>query len=241
MSLVPTNYGDNPFQPGAFAETYIPDQLIAGTEHLITENDTLLAQSAVLPRGTLLGKVTSSGNMTVCKAPGVLATLTVTTSPTGALTNGVYANVPLNAITGSGAGGVANITVAGGVVTAAAIVASEGGGGYAVGNTLSIPAGSIPGQTSNGVFTVATLAGADGSAVPYGVLVDTTDATGGNVLCGVYVKGQFNVNRMNIDASWGSTVAAQLAALNVPCRAMQLYLKQPIDANDPTENNAAGV
>jgi hypothetical protein len=241
MSLTPTSYSDNPFAPGVTAETYLPDQLIAGIEHLVTENDTLAQQLAALPRGTLLGRVTATGNLTVCKAPGVLATLTVTTSPTGALTNGVYANVPLNTTTGSGAGGIANITVAGNVVTAAAIVASEGGGGYVVGNTLSIPAGSIPGQTGNGVFTVATLAAADGSAVPYGVLVDNTNATAGTANCGVYVKGEFNINKMAIDASWGATPATQLAALNVQCRSVQLYLKTPVDANDPTENNAAGV
>src|ERR1700677_3756138 len=109
MSLIPTPYGDNPFQPGVFAETYQPDQLIAGNEHLVTENDTLAEQLAVLPRGTLLGKVTATGDVTVCKAPGVAAALTVTTSPAGALTNGVYDNVPLNTITGSGAGAVANI------------------------------------------------------------------------------------------------------------------------------------
>lgn len=248
MSLIPTQYGDNPFQPGVFAETYQPDQLIAGNEHIITENDTLAQQLAVLPRGTLLGRVTATGDVTACKAPGVVATLTVTTSPTGALTNGVYPNVPLVAITGSGASAIANITVAGGVVTAAAIappaggVASEtGGGGYAVGNTLSIPAGTIPGQTSNGVFTVATLAAADGSAVPYGVLVDTTDATGGAVNCGVYIKAELNANRMNIDASWGSSVANQVAALNGLCRAAQLYLKIPVDSLDPNETNASGV
>lgn len=241
MALIPTVYGDNPFQPGVYAETYQPDQLIAGLEHLVTEMLTLAQQLAVLPRGTLLGRVTATGKLTVCKAPGVVATLTVTASPAGALTNGVYANVPLNKIASNGAGAVANITVAGGVVTAAAIVAGEGGGGYAVNDTLSIPAGTIPGQTSNGVFTVATLAAADGSAVPHSVLVDATDATGGDVVCGVYLKGEFNINRMTIDASWGTTQAAQLAALDPQCRSANLYLKQPIDADDPTENNASGV
>lgn len=46
---------------------------------------------------------------------------------------------------------------------------------------------------------------------------------------------------MTIDVSWGATLALQYAALLDPCRAITLYLKQPIDANDPTENNAAGV
>lgn len=238
MSLTPTVYGDNPFQPGAFAETYIPDQLIAGNEHLITENDTLVEQAAVLPRGTLLGRITSSGDMTVCKAPEAAATFTITMQPTGGLTNGVYPGVALVDKVSNGIGAIATVTVAGGVVTAVAI--TSGGAGYAVGDTLYIPMAAITGATANGVVTVATI-NTDGSDVPYGVLADTTDATAGNVTCGVYIKGEFNVLRMNIDASWGDTVGAQLTALQGQCRAVQLYLKQPIDALDPTETNASGV
>lgn len=152
MALVPTTFSDNPFAPGVQAETYLPDQLIAGNEHLVTETDTLNQQGAVSARGTLMGKITATGNIIPC------------------------------------------------VKTAA-----------------------------------------DGSQVPYGILVDQTDATGGAVLCGVYVKGEFNVNKMTIDASWGANLAAQVAALLAPCRNAQLYLKTPIDATDPTENNAAGV
>lgn len=239
MSLIPTVYGDNPFQPSAFAETYLPDQLIAGNEHLVTENDTLAQQAAVLPRGTLLGKVTSTGNLTVCKAPSPVATVTITSQPSGTLTNGVYPGVALTDNSSSGAGAIATVTVASGAVSAVTI--TSGGGGYAVGNTLFIPQAAITGATGNGVVTVATLATADGSAVPYGILVDTTDATGGAVTCGVYLKGEFNALRMTIDASWGSTLATQIAALSGPTRAVQLYLKTVIDANDPTENNAPGV
>lgn len=152
MSLNPTQVSDNPFQPGVSAETYLPDQLIAGNEHLVTENATLAQNATVQPRGTLLGKVTATG--------------------------------------------------------------------------LLIP-------------SVKTAA--DGSQTPYAILVDQTDATGGNVNCGIYVKGEFNINKMTIDASWGANLGAQFAALQDPCRAIQLYLKQPIDANDPTETNAAGV
>lgn len=240
MSLTPTQYGNNPFQPGSYAETYIPDQLIAGDEKLVTETDTLAQQAAVLPRGTLLGKITSSGNLTVCKAPQAAATFTITTQPTGGLTNGSYPGVALVDKVSNGAGAIANITVAGGVVSAVAIVAGSGGGGYAVADTLYIPMAAITGATANGVVTVATI-NTDGSDVPYAVLADTTDATGGNVSCGAYIKGEFNINRMTIDASWGSSFAAQYAALSGLCRAVTLYLKQPIDALDPTENNASGV
>jgi len=152
MALIPTTYGDNAFQPGVFAETYVPDQLIAGNEKLITDNQTVAQNATVLARGTLLGKVTATGKLIPC------------------------------------------------VKTAA-----------------------------------------DGSQNPYAILADQTDATGGDVVTGVYVKGEFNINRMTFDASWGASVALAFAALDTPCRSVQLYLKQPIDAADPTENNAAGV
>lgn len=152
MTLTPTQYGDNPFQPGVFAETYQPDQLIAGNEHLVTDTQTLAQNATVQPRGALLGKVTATGKLIPC------------------------------------------------VKTAA-----------------------------------------DGSQTPYAILVDQTDATAADVSCGIYLKGEFNINKMTIDASWGASVSAQFTALEDSCRAVQLYLKQPIDATDPTENNAAGV
>lgn len=238
MTLTPTQYGNNPFQPAAFAEIYIPDQLIAGNEHLVTQTLTLTQQAAVLPRGTLLGITTSTGDVTPCKAPQAAATFTITTQPTGALTNGAYPGVALANDSSGGEGAIATVTVAGDVVSAVAI--TSGGGGYKVGDTLYIPMAGITGATANGVITVATV-NTDGSDVPFGILVDTTDATGGPVSCGVYLKGEFNINSMTVDSSWGSTQAAQLAALAAPCRAAQLYLKQGLSADAPTENNASGV
>lgn len=57
MALTPTPIGDNPYQPAAFAETYIPDQLIAGNKKLVTKNGTV-SGSAVLQRGTVMGQQT---------------------------------------------------------------------------------------------------------------------------------------------------------------------------------------
>lgn len=75
MSLTPTAVGDNPYIPGISAETYIPDQLIAGNLHLVTEPITLNA--GTLKRGTILGQVTGGA---VVPQAGVQATNTLTFS-----------------------------------------------------------------------------------------------------------------------------------------------------------------
>jgi hypothetical protein len=57
MSLTPLLVGDNPQMPSAVAETFIPDQLIAGNLKLVTEGMALITGGANLLRGTVLGKV----------------------------------------------------------------------------------------------------------------------------------------------------------------------------------------
>ena len=60
MTLTVNPIGDNPMAPGIAAETYLPDQLIAGRFPLVTTNITLAA--GTLQRGTVLGQVTATGN-----------------------------------------------------------------------------------------------------------------------------------------------------------------------------------
>lgn len=60
MSLTVNSRGDNPQTPGVTAETYIPDQLIAGAADLVTDSVTVLS-GQVLVRGSVLGKITASG------------------------------------------------------------------------------------------------------------------------------------------------------------------------------------
>ena len=60
MALPNTNVGPNPQIPYAVAETFLPDQLIAGVFPRVTDTVTIAA-GADLPRGTVLGKITASG------------------------------------------------------------------------------------------------------------------------------------------------------------------------------------
>jgi hypothetical protein len=84
-----------------------------------------------------------------------VATVSITTQPTGTLTNGTYTGVALADDSSAGVGAVATVTVSSGAVSAVTITAP--GENYAIGDTLYIPSGSITGATANGVVTVATL------------------------------------------------------------------------------------
>ncbi len=55
MALNPTFIGDNPQQPVAVAESYIPDQLIAGDLKLVSDVG-VVSGSAVLQRGSVMGR-----------------------------------------------------------------------------------------------------------------------------------------------------------------------------------------
>lgn len=60
MTLATSSIGDNAQVPGISAEVYLPDQLIAGNMKLVT--DTVTLGAGTLPRGSVLGKVTATGN-----------------------------------------------------------------------------------------------------------------------------------------------------------------------------------
>jgi Bacteriophage lambda head decoration protein D len=60
MTLTVTSMGDNPSVPLISAETYIPDQLIAGNLKLVTASVTLTGAHP-LTRGAVLGQLSTSG------------------------------------------------------------------------------------------------------------------------------------------------------------------------------------
>ena len=87
-------------------------------------------------------------------AKGPILTLGSITAGSG-YANGVYPDVELVTLTGVGAGATANITVAGGVVTAVTLVSM--GDGYAVANNLSADFLDIGGTGSGFIIAVATI------------------------------------------------------------------------------------
>jgi hypothetical protein len=88
MALNPSTIGDNAQQPSVSAETFIPDQLIAGSLKLVSDVGTVTG-SAALPRGSVMGltkfgsvvgtagKGFASGSIAVAVNPTAGDTLTI--------------------------------------------------------------------------------------------------------------------------------------------------------------------
>lgn len=128
MALTVTPVGDNAFQPGIVAETFIPDQLIAGGLKLVTM-PAIISGGAKLLRGTVLGRV----------AAGAITSSTGLTQATGTIT---VAAVPTAGDT---------LTIQGTVITFVALPAGAGGGGS------PSPFVDVPAQGNN-VFIQSTAA-----------------------------------------------------------------------------------
>ena len=76
--------------------------------------------------------------------------------------------------------------------------------------------------TASGKLTLSTSAAGDGSQTPFAILIDDTDASGGDVNCGVYVKGEFDENKVILGT--GHTAASVRDAL----RDAGIYLKPAV-------------
>jgi Bacteriophage lambda head decoration protein D len=244
MVLIVNSVGDNPQQPSITAETYIPDQLIAGPHNLVTQPIVLAAGSS-LPRGTVLGQQTSfsviatpgtnTGNGTV---GSVSAGSTAQTDITiGEQTFG-YLLTATSATTftvqspeeQTPAGGAAmpNATVgtaynSGGI----AFTIAAGGTAFAAGDTFVLNV-----SDSIGNFITSVKTATDGSQVPSAILADFADATNGPVTTGAYIAGEFNVNAINFDSSWTPEL------LQTSLRAFAIYLKGSVTAIDPVNDSS---
>ena len=195
MTLTVNTIGDNPQQPGLSAETYIPDQLIAGNLKLVTDTVTITG-GAALQRGSVLGKTAlgtvsastgkafATGSVIVAALPAVGDTVTIGgTAITFVAANPVGNQVVIGATTAATAQNLAafligstdanlikfTYSISGSTVTTTAAATGTGG------NSLTL-------ATSNAVaFTVsgATLSG--GTA-------NTGNATVGTMSAGAVVK-----------------------------------------------------
>lgn len=225
------------FSPGIVTETYTPDRLIAGHNiPPVTRNGTLKSGDGARLRGTLLGQITAGAATSAAKSGGNTGNGTCTvdaTTPT--LVNvipGVYQVRFKVAATNNGTFEVtdprgASLGVA--VMAAGAATFSnrikfaiaDGATDFAVGDGFDITVAAGSGKLVKAVKTAG-----DGSAVPFGILVDDADSTSGDVVCGAYVAGEFDINSVIVDASFDLTTEADLALL----RAANLHIKTPIAA-----------
>ena len=228
MTLTINSLGDNPQQPGIYAETYIPDQLIAGNLKLVSQSITL--QSGTLQRGAVLGQQSGS--------PTSTAALTTGNGTIGSLSNGpsvqagAYVLRALNSTTW-------NVTAADGyampqATTGSAYAGSDinftitaGGTAFAAGDEFVI---NVP----SGNYVLCVKTASDGSQIPVGILADYADASGGAVVTGMYVMGEFNVNAIQPDSSWGANAGAWGPALSSMLRNTGIFLKSVVSALDPS-------
>ena len=105
--------------------------------------------------------------------------ITTTTPVTGP--DGTYFNVPLNTLTGTGSGASATVVIVGGAVTQ--ITITNGGNGYASGDTFNITTGPATGS----VYAVVNVenAGSVGSASAYALAAGVVNGDSGNDLVAI--------------------------------------------------------
>jgi len=234
MALSVTPYGDNPSVPYVGAETYIPDQLIAGDMKLVTQTVTITG-GKLLSRGTVLGMVTggtsglsgspvamsgNSGNGVVsaihfyqqAKAGVYTLEFTAATTFTVVDPNGV----PLVATDAAVYGPNVDTPEIGLTFTA-------GSSAMVAGDEIHI----IAAPSAAGSYKMARAEANDGSEVPCAILVDQADASAADCTAGVYLTGEFNGNVMIYDSAW---TLPQLTAL---LRRWNIYVKSPVTAQDP--------
>ena len=228
MTLTVNSLGDNPQQPGIYAETYVPDQLIAGNLKVVSQSITLAA--GTLQRGAVLGQ--QSG------APTSTSALTTGNGTIGSISNGPSVQSGSYFLRATSATNW-NVTGPDGFAMPSATTGSAyvgpdinftitaGGTAFAAGDefVINVPSG-------NYVNCVKTAS--DGSQVPVGILADYADASGGAVITGIYVMGEFNVNAIVPDASWGANASVWGPALSSMLRNTGIFLKTVVSAADPS-------
>lgn len=224
MTLSVTTFGDNPQQPGIFAETYVPDQLIAGALKLVTQ-PIVLASGSQLPRGTVLGQQASYSVQSAAGTNTGTGTIGTISAVAGAqigayklvatsATNWTVTNPEGTALAAATTGTAYN---AGGI----AFTITAGSPVFAAGDSFTL---NVINSIGNFIESVKTAS--DGSQNPCAILADYADATSGPVRTGAYVMGEFNVNAIVYDTSW--TPELLVTAL----RPYSIFLKSVVSAVD---------
>lgn len=230
MPLTPSTIGDNPQIPGATAQVYVPDQLIAGPLNLITDTGTLGA--GVLARGTILGQQTVGAATATSGKPAGGANIGTATISAITLAAGAQAGAYLiTALTATTYSVIAPDGTRLADATAGAAYSDQIGFTITTGGTAMVAGDgfTVTAAVGSGNYVESVKTATDGSQVPNAILINrTADASGGPVKVGVYLMGEFNQNAIVFDASW------TLAALKAALRPYSIFLKSSVSAADPT-------
>ena len=100
-----------------------------------------------------------------------------------------------------------------------------------VASSAALVRGTVLGQiTASGKYIKSLSAAVDGSQTPAAVLANDADASGGDVLAGVYLSGEFNGAAMTFGAGHTATTQATVNAL----RDASIFIKSVNPSTDPT-------
>lgn len=234
MSLTVTPYGDNPSVPFSGAESYIPDQLIAGDFKLVTQTVNITG-GANLTRGTVLGMVSggteglsgspvaasgNTGNGVIsaihfyqeAKVGAYLVEFTAATTFTVYDPNGVE----LVATDANIYGPSADVQEIGFTFTA-------GSSAMVAGDEIQI----IAAPAAYGSYKMCRAEATDGSQNPCAILVDQANAAAADVQGGIYLTGEFNGNALIYDTSM------TIYQLTAELRKCSIFVKTQVTAQDP--------
>lgn len=225
MTLNVNTIGDNPQQPGIYAETYIPDQLIAGNLKIVSQP--IILSAGTLPRGSVLGAVgtldviaqagTNTGNGsigTISASTGSKVgayTLKASSASTWSVTDPEGNALP-NATTGTAYSqqGINFTITAGGTV-------------FAANDSFTLTV-----VDAVGTYKLCVKTANDGSQTPVAILADYADASAGAVTTGAYMMAEVNANALNFDASW------DIPSLTAALRQYAIFVKSSVSAADPS-------
>jgi hypothetical protein len=106
---------------------------------------------------------------------------------------------------------------------------TDGATHYAAGDSISLVT-----VAGSGEWKISVATANDGSQVPAAILADGCDPTLGPVNAAVYLTGEFNINALIYDPSWGQ------AALVKALRGSNIWVKNSVSAAPPVTTIPVG-
>ncbi|MDN7871273.1 head decoration protein [Burkholderia multivorans] len=226
MTLNVNTIGDNPQQPGIYAETYIPDQLIAGNLKIVSQP--IILAAGKLPRGSVLGMVSTLNVIAEAAASNVgNGTIGAISATTGSK-QGAYQLTATGAntftVTDPEGDALPNATVGTAYSQSGiAFTITAGATAFAAGDKFTLTV-----EDAIGTYKLSVKTASDGSQTPVAILADDADASAGPVTAGAYLMAEVNANALNFDPSW------DIPSLTAALRSSAIFVKSSVSAADPS-------
>lgn len=225
MTVTTTQYGDNPYAPGAVFDAYTPDRLIAGNFQL--ETQPIIVAAGTLQRGTVLGQIS---------AQSITASGSSNTGngSVGSISGGANVKQGAYLLTATSATKFSVVDPEGAALPEATVgtaysqqginfTITAGGTAFTSGDKFALNSVDATGQ-----YIACVKTASDGSQTPKAILVDYVDASTLPATGGAYLTGEFNERAIIFDPSW------TLAQIRDALRASSIFIKASVSAADPT-------